>query len=779
VLGTRPGPPILIAEIRAHCEMIHTLAAPLAGQGKLVIGCFGEDPGRLNPKTGALGCPLAPRVVHVEIGAIEATDRTVADLTVGEHRNVYMSLAVFRSDLRKRRKGFEKDIVAVLGLVADFDDTDAARWAERLPLPPNFVLETSAGRFQAFYLFDKPEALAIGKLIAARLKAYAACDHGTADLSHVWRIAGTLNWPNAKKVGAGRPREPQTVRVVRPWQGDRVSLADLAVALSATEKKPNGAGSADVSIELILKLLPPKLRARITDPAGDRSKAVFHVVRALIARDVDDVTIEHVIQAHPNGVGAKYVGRSDLAKEIARIRSKASEPAASAADPLSALIDEFNSQYAVVNEAGIAIVYERVIDPLLQRSILVRITFADLKKFYLNRPVTVRVEGSEFKTKTAAEWWLRHPKRRQYLGGVVLDPTGNAPEDRWNLWSGFSVRPAPGDWSLMHDHVLRVICAGDKALSDYLFDWVARMFQYPGKLGEVAIVLRGKKGAGKGILFNWIVRAWGQHGIHITHAKHLIGNFNAHLRDCVALFTDEAFFAGDKQHEGVLKGLITEPTLPIEGKFQNVVEVLNLLHVMMASNSDWVIPASQDERRFFVLDVADHRIGQREYFTGIAEQMERGGLAAMIHDMLRRDITGFDVRDVPSTAALRDQKIHSLDSLYRWWLAVLDRGFVWKSQHGSKVFQKWTDFYSTELLWRSYLQWCDETHPFDRKSRTQLGKMMTDIYVAKRPGSREETSALRDTHGRQGGRSHRLRRTSYRIRDLRPSNGAREVHRNL
>ena len=71
----------------------------------------------------------------------------------------------------------------------------------------------------------------------------------------------------------------------------------------------------------------------------------------------------------------------------------------------------------------------------------------------------------------------------------------------------------------------------------------------------------------------------------------------------MALFADEAFFAGDKQHDGVLKGLITEPTLPIEGKFQNVVEVLNVLHVMIASNSDWIVPASQDERRYCVLDV--------------------------------------------------------------------------------------------------------------------------------------------------------------------------------
>jgi hypothetical protein len=72
------------------------------------------------------------------------------------HRNVYLSLAVLRPDLPPAKKGFEADIVGVLGIVADFDDPEAAHWAHRLPLPPDYVLETSAGRFQAFYILDKP-----------------------------------------------------------------------------------------------------------------------------------------------------------------------------------------------------------------------------------------------------------------------------------------------------------------------------------------------------------------------------------------------------------------------------------------------------------------------------------------------------------------------------------------------------------------------------------------------------------------------------------------------
>jgi hypothetical protein len=143
------------------------------------------------------------------------------------HYNLYMPLAIHGPDVRSGAKGFERDVIACLGLVADFDDPDAARWAERLPLPPNYVLETSAGRFQAFYLFDKPEPLEAAKPVAERLKAFAGCDHGTSDISHVWRVPGALNWPNAKKVAEGRSPDPQLVHVVK-WDNSRTSLHSLS-----------------------------------------------------------------------------------------------------------------------------------------------------------------------------------------------------------------------------------------------------------------------------------------------------------------------------------------------------------------------------------------------------------------------------------------------------------------------------------------------------------------------------------------------------------------------
>ena len=142
---------------------------------------------------------------------------------------------------------------------------------------------------------------------------------------------------------------------------------------------------------------------------------------------------------------------------------------------------------------------------------------------------------------------------------------------------------------------------------------------------------------------------------------------------------------------------------------------------IMASNSDWVVPVSYDERRFFVRNVAETYRGQREHFAAIGAQMDNGGLAAMIHEMLHRDISRFDVGAVPNTDALAEQKNLSLNTLDRWWLAVLERGFLWRSRHGIEAFSEWQDFCTTELLNRSYLQWCADNRVQRPESRELLG----------------------------------------------------------
>jgi hypothetical protein len=313
-------------------------------------------------------------------------------------------------------------------------------------------------------------------------------------------------------------------------------------------------------------------------------------------------------------------------------------PSSDRMDTPDAVVRGFNQKYAIVNEAGKVVVYRPKRDVQLQRDTIERILFEDFRRMYMNQRVQVSVsqKGSPI-YRDIARIWLEHEDRRQFLGGVVMDPTNEAPEDYWNLWKGFAVTPSPGDWSLMRDHLRNVICSGDEALFAYVMGWLARMVQHPNQPGEVALVLRGKKGAGKGTLGTWLIKLLGQHGIHVAHAKHLVGNFNAHLRDAVFVFADEAFFAGDKQHEGVLKALVTEPFITIEAKYENAVTITNMTHILMASNADWVVPATADERRFCVMDVSDARMGDRAYFKKLNAQMETNvSNLAYFHSMVAK-----------------------------------------------------------------------------------------------------------------------------------------------
>ncbi len=391
-------------------------------------------------------------------------------------------------------------------------------------------------------------------------------------------------------------------------------------------------------------------------------------------------------------------------------------------DPIDALMAEFNRRYMVVNEAGKAILYAPAYDPVLKRRYHNRMEFADLQKLHLNRTVRNGVDKKgEPVFNQVAQVWLRHRDRRQYIDGVTFDPSGSHDNpDVLNLWQGFAVKPKPGSWKRMQRHIFEVICSSKQELYDYVLNWMARLVQFPAQQGEVAIVLKGIEGAGKGIVARALLYILGQHGLTISHAKHLTGNFNSHLRDAVFLFADEAFYAGDKAHVGVLKALITEPTLTIEAKYQNAVQAPNFLHIMMASNEEWVVPAGLEARRFLVLLVASTFAQNRAHFAAIQKEMEAGGYEAMLHDLLNADLSGFDVTDVPYTEGLQEQKKLSLGTSEAWWVDILHRGYVWKSKLGlDDYFSEWHEVVATEVLYASYTEFArahGERHPMAREA---------------------------------------------------------------
>lgn len=338
-------------------------------------------------------------------------------------------------------------------------------------------------------------------------------------------------------------------------------------------------------------------------------------------------------------------------------------------------IEELNEEHFVSRHGGKTFVFNEEYDDALDRKILTTSSFAHFREFYSNEVVVTGYDnhGDPIRKKKG-NTWLDHPNRRQYKG-IILNPKGERP-GYYNLWRGWPIAPQEGDWSKLNEHIKTNVCNGKTELYDYVVKWLAFAVQHPDKPSQVALVMRGKKGVGKSILGKIFGKLFGQNFLHIFSSKHLIGNFNLHLRDCLFLFADEAFWAGDKPAEGVLKGLITESTLVIEGKGKDVVVTKNMLHIMMASNSEWVAPTSFEERRFCILDVGDAHIQDKGYFRAIMKEMKNGGYAGMLFDLLNMDISEFEIRDVPDSEGLREQKIYSMDPIEDWWFQKLTDGYL-------------------------------------------------------------------------------------------------------
>ena len=220
---------------------------------------------------------------------------------------------------------------------------------------------------------------------------------------------------------------------------------------------------------------------------------------------------------------------------------------------------------------------------------------------------------------------------------------------------------------------------------------------------------------GKGVYVNTFAKLFGPHFIHVTQSSHLVGNFNGHQKDKLLVFADEAFWAGNKQAEGVLKGLVTEDTLSIEMKGVDVGQFPNFIRLILATNNDWVVPASSEQRRFVVIDASAARMQDTAYFGAIINQMKNGGTGALMHHLLSVDLEGVNLRKIPQTDALADQKLRSLDSVATWLFGCLHNGGIEEAETSATTYLRdWPEKYETSQMYNAYIGYCrriGQNHP--------------------------------------------------------------------
>lgn len=341
-------------------------------------------------------------------------------------------------------------------------------------------------------------------------------------------------------------------------------------------------------------------------------------------------------------------------------------------EALELALQNMNEENCVVRVGGKTVVMWFAEDR--KRRIARYSSFQAHKDYYANKVARV-MRDDDIKKVSIANAWLCWRDRRTYKGVTFQPLAGDVVDGKINLWRGWGAEPRLGDWSLMKDHIKIILANGDEEFARYILMWAAWAVQNPGLQSEVVLVLKGREGTGRGIFGRSLARIFGQHALHISNHKDMVGEFNIHLQDAAFVFADEAFWPGDKSAEGTLKRIATEDTIFVQAKYVDKYSVRNCLKILMASNADWVVPAGLDARRYAIKTVSDARMGDKPYFIALYHQMENGGLEAMLHDLLNMDLQGWHPRDsVPKNEDLMHEKITSLDPEDAWLFDLLNSG---------------------------------------------------------------------------------------------------------
>lgn len=630
---------------------------------------------------------IEPDTRRIEPRAFHSRDETHVRDWIAEHngnRNLYYTVNGVRPDLGNKKPSRE-DIVAVEYLHIDLDPRAGEPLQEERQRivrlltegrPPNVPEPTyiidSGGGFQSIWRLRSPIAID-GSLARAedaarynkRLEILFGAD-SCHNIDRLLRLPDTWNLPDEQKRKRGRERALAEVYSYRPE-----NIYDLA----QFEKAPDEGPSDEPRPVEDINALPidDRLKRIVVlgyDPdnptkPGDSSRSgwLFDVLCNGMRQGLDDATLYSLITNPDLGISAhvrqKRRWHDYGLRQIAEARREVAKDADG--DPVAWV----NARYFAALEGGKVAFYREADLEAMQSSAF------DFELL----PKKKRLDNGKEIPYSAI--WRPSDKRRYYPRGFVLDPNAPPGSGAYNLWRGFSVEPAPGSWDRLRAHIYEVLANGNEAHADYILRWTAWSIQNPHLPPRVALVFQSEReGVGKGAWCNALVRLFGTrtHGLRIQDMGQLCGRFNAHLRHCCLLFADEAVSPGP-DGESSLKGYITEPTIPIERKGVDIIAAENHLHIVVSSNNRAVVPAGPSARRFAVFRVSDRRAGDHAYFERLFAEINGAGLAAMLHDMLERDLGGWHPEAArPDTEALSRQKADSLGPVEAVWFDVLLEG---------------------------------------------------------------------------------------------------------
>lgn len=621
-----------------------------------------------------------------------------------EGMNVYFTANRVKDGVNK--KPTKDDIEGIRFIHVDIDPPkDGSAWdikaahkrlMEHEPRPS--VVIGSGNGLQALYRTGEctlEEAEAINRSL---IKTHAG-DTGTQNGDRLLRVPGLINYPNAKKVAAGR--KPELAFIAEKDDGTIYTAAELIEKLGAetdavrSERKASVAaalGPYDYATTEYLKLpAGDLLRHLIDEPKGeDRSADTYRAAcemgrRGYSREQTAGVLLnpENAINAHcadqadPERAARRAIDAAFAQEDVVRRRQQRERTRmiGDGSDDIPSTeiftVDEMLARFVYIKDG------EQVADRYRLQS---RLLLKEFKNATAGSSQDVVIIYKAPKKTPCVELWLRHPDRldaetvtfRAGHGEMTTAPNG---QSALNLWAPpVRVKP-PVDWpeqsQVFVDHISWLF--GEH--SEAFLDWLAHIEQKPGQLPHFGWLHISKvHGKGRGWISSVLARLWrGNVAASFDLVATLENGFNGRLSRCLLAIVDEIHEGGNStyRHAQTLRQMVTAEERLINKKYGRQHVEWNSLRWLIFSNHISAIPLDENDRRFYVVD-HDGPVRPPEYYSSLYAKLEDPQFISSLAKYLQsRDISGFNPGASPPITAAKKALIAASMSEYDTVLAEI------------------------------------------------------------------------------------------------------------
>lgn len=617
--------------------------------------------------------PASGKYFGTDIAAAEAWARKEN----AEGKNLYWTINLVRDGLNKKPK--KSDIVGIRYAHVDIDPPkDGGPWDAdgtcndliTSRCPPTFVVWSGNGLQALWRLKPGASIEQVEQANRGLINAFGG-DGPTFNADRLFRVPGTVNYPDAKKRAAGRTKQMAGLEVADDGKTyDVRALLEAYPAPAQAERKREGVDLGDI-VPLTSADVSPALAHLIDRPTGpDKSADTLKFACEGLRVGLTQEQVAGVLLNGKNAISAHCLLQHDPVRAARRaVEAAMSEPDVSlyirqreedrrigAGDvtgepqwPTTRMWtrDEMIEQFVYVAATEQVVHIDRPQCPM---------PVSSFRNYTAASQMLVEANGKKGSARTitvpTANQWLKDPDRKE-VQTLTFNPSGERltkdPHGltALNLWSGLKFCPPPDDWQArvepFVDHIRWLW--GDN--TEAYLDWLAHIIQRPGELPSYGwLHIAPAHGMGRNWLAGVLARVLaGVTALGVDLGGLLTSQFNGVLSGRLLAVVDEVAEGGGAQvyrAAQALKRIVTEETRLINPKFGRQREEFNACRWLVFSNSEMALPLEDNDRRFWVVR-CDDQPKDADYYSRLYRLREDPAfIASVAHLLQTRDISAFN-----------------------------------------------------------------------------------------------------------------------------------------